>query len=56
MKEKDKIKRAKEIESIMNQLELVWKQFPQLRFFQFLWALNLQGHDMFMFEDAKLKK
>lgn len=56
MEEKEKIKRFKDIEKILHKIELVWKQFPDLRFFQLLWMLQLQGRDMFMFEDRNLKK
>jgi len=47
---------VKRIKRITELLEKIWDHSPDLRFFQMLWALELQGKDMFYREDDDLEE
>ena len=41
------------IEPFLEQLEILWKQNPDIRFYQLIYAIT-QGKDMFYTEDDKM--
>jgi hypothetical protein len=41
------------IDPILNELNRIWKECPDLRFFQLIWSLT-KGKDLFHMEDDKV--